>query len=162
MALTNSQGTKLFFVPLGTAVATADDVNTAITGADAREVGCIQDLGSLGASRNVQNYSCLDTDDVSKAFGSVSYGNFTVGMLFDSADAAGQAELKKMFAENTNRIAIVVLNDGVYNDDDNTNPTSFTFEAGVSNQDIAIQKDNAVMITSTVEIASAISEIAKA
>jgi hypothetical protein len=160
MALTNSQGTRLFFAPLGTAVATADDVNTAI--GSAAEVGCIQDLGSLSTSRNVQTYSCLDTDDISKAFGSVSYGNFTVGMLFDSADAAGQAELKAMFASNTNRIAIIVLNDGVYNSTNGTNPTYFTFEAGVSNQDISIQKDNAVMITSTVEIASSIVEIPKA
>lgn len=159
MALTNSQGTRVFFAPIGTAVTTAADINAAIT--TAPEVGCIQDLGSLGVSRSVQSYSCLDKDDVSKAFGSVSYGNFTVGMLFDSADATGQAELKAMFASNTNRIAIVVLNDGIYDATAVTNPTSFTFEAGVSNQDISIQKDNAVMITSTVEIASAINEIAK-
>ena len=155
MAITNSQGTRLFFAPLGTDVSTAAAVNTAI--GTAPEVGCIQDLGSLGVTRSVQEYACLDRDDVSKAFGSVSYGNFTVGMLFDSADAAGQAELKTMFSSNTNRIAIVVLNDNA-----GVSATTFTFEAGISNQDIAIQKDNAVMITSTVEIASAISEIAKA
>ena len=153
MAMVNSQGTKLFFVPTGADVTDAAKIATAIgTG---KEVGCIQDLGSIGVSRSVQEYACLDKDDIAKSFGSVSYGNFTVGMLFDAGDAAGQAELKTMFSSNTKRIAIIVLSDL----NGGTSPTYFTFEAGVSNQDISIQKDNAVMITSTVEIASAVTEI---
>jgi len=159
MALTNSQGTKVYLVPLGTALATPADIDAAIT--TGKEIGCIQDLGDLGSTRSVQEYSCLGTDDVSKSFGSVSYGNFTVGMLFDSTDAAGQAELKAMYAANENRIAIVVLNDGIYDATAVTNPTYFTFEAGVSGQTVSIQKDNAVLLNSTVEIASTIVETAK-
>ena len=70
-------------------------------------------------------------------------------MLFNALDAAGQAELRAMYASNATRTIIVELNDNA-----GTSPTYITFEGFVSGQEIAVAKDNAVMINSTVEIAS--------
>lgn len=150
--ITNSQGTKVYVCAgAGTAVADAAAITTAI--AAGAQIGCIQDLGSLSETRSVQEYSCLSSDEIAKSSGSLSLGNFTVSMLFNAADAAGQAELRSIFAANETRTMIVELNDGT------TNPTYRTFEAFVSGQEMAIQKDNAVMLNSTIELASSIGEV---
>lgn len=153
----NSQGTKVYIVPEATAIATAADIQAAY--GTAKLVGCIQDLGSISTTRNVQEYSCLSSDEIAKSFGSLSLGNFTIGMLFDGADAAGQKELKDMFSTNTKRGFIVALSDGAMTA--TTSPTCFTFVGGVSSTEVSITKDNAVMINATVEIASVPVEVAK-
>jgi len=163
MGLTESQGTRVFFVPDGTALTTVFEINAAITAVSAKEVGCIQNIGSLASTRSVQTYSCLDKDTIQKSLGSLSLGNISVGTLFDAKDTAGQADLKAMYIDNSRRIGIVVLNDGIYTDTAGaapvlSNPTYFTFGAGVSGQDVSVQKDNAVMITSTVEFTTNITE----
>ena len=151
IAITNSQNSKLFVcATANTAVADATEIDTAITGG--KQVGCLQDLGSIGSSRSVQEYSCLSSDDTAKSSGSITLGNIAVSMLFSAADTAGQAELRAMYAANETRTMIVVLNDEIT--PTTGNPTYFTFEGFVSGQEVAIQKDNAVMMTSTVEIAS--------
>jgi hypothetical protein len=109
-------------------------------------------------SRNVQEYSCLSSDEIAKSLGSVSLGNMTIGMLFDPTDTAGQKELKDMFSANTRREFIVGLSDGAFSA--TTNPTCFVFTGAVSSVEVSIQKDNAVMINATVEFASVPVEIA--
>jgi len=149
--LVNSQGSRLFVcATANTAVADATEIATAV--AAGKQVGCLQDLGSIGSTRSVQEYSCLSSDDTAKSSGSLSLGNIAVGMLFNSADTAGQGELRSIYADNKTRTFIVVLNDEITAG--TGNPTYFTFEGFVSGQDIAIQKDNAVMMTSTVELGS--------
>ncbi len=155
--ITNSQGTKIYVCPEGTALLTAANVQTAY--ASAKLVGCIQDLGSISTTRNVQEYSCLSSDEIAKSFGSLSLGNFTIGMLFDSADAAGQKELKDMFSSNEKREFIIGLSDADFSA--TTSPTCFVFTGGVSSTEVSIQKDNAVMINATIEIASVPLEISK-
>ena len=157
LPITNSQGTKIYVCPAGTNVSTPAAIQTAY--ASAKLIGCIQDIGSLTSTRNVQEYSCLSQDAVSKSFGSLTLGNFTVGMLYDAADAAGQSELKAMFDTNSSRVAIVGLSDGVFGA--TTSPTCFTMDIGVSSIEVAIAKDNAVMMNATVEIMSTISTVAK-
>lgn len=148
LSVTNAQGTKVYVAAAaGTAVADATEIGTAIAAGD--QIGCIQDLGSIGTTRSVQEYSCLSADETAKSTGSISLGNFTVGMLFNAADTAGQATLRSIYAANATRTFIIELNDN-----GGTNPTYITFEAFVSGQELSAQKDNAVMLTSTVEIAS--------
>lgn len=151
ISITNSQGSKLFVAAAGGVdVSTPTLIGTAISGA--KQVGCLQDLGAIGSTRSVQEYSCLSEDQVAKSSGSLSLGNLTVSMLFNALDTAGQAELRAIYASNETRTMIIELNDGV-DGVDNT-PTYITFEGFVSGQELSIQKDNAVMINSTVEIAS--------
>ena len=157
LPITNRQGTKVYVCPAGTDVSTAAAIQTAY--ATAKLIGCIQDIGSLTSSRNVQEYSCLSEDNVSKSFGSLTLGNFTVGMLFDGADTAGQAELKAMFDTNSSRVAIVGLSDGTFSA--TTSPTCFTMDIGVSSFEVAISKDSAVMANATIEIMSVIKTVAK-
>ena len=157
ISVLDSQGTKVYIAPAGTALVTAVNVQTAY--ATAKLVGCIQDLGSITKTRNVQEYSCLSSDEVTKSLGSLSLGNITVGMLFDPTDVAGQKELKDMFSANTRREFIVGLSDAAFSA--TTNPTCFVFTGAVSSVEVSIQKNNAVMITATVEFASVPVEIAK-
>jgi len=157
ISVLDSQGTKVYIAPAGTALVTAVNVQTAY--ATAKLVGCIQDLGSITKTRNVQEYSCLSSDEVTKSLGSLSLGNITVGMLFDPTDVAGQKELKDMFSANTRREFIVGLSDAAFSA--TTSPTCFVFTGAVSSVEVSIQKNNAVMITATVEFASVPVEIAK-
>ena len=155
--ITNSQGTKVYLIADGTDVSTAQKVATAL--ATAKQVGCVQDIGELTSTRNVQEYSCLSSDETAKSLGSLKLGNLKIGMLFDSKDTAGQSEFRTMFNTNTKRICILALNDQVT--PVTGNPTYFTFEAGVSSMGTSITKDNAVLSNATVEIASVPVMVAK-
>ena len=67
--ITNSQGSKVYIAAIANAVVTdATTIATAIgTG---KEIGCLQDLGEIGSSRSVQEYSCLSSDNIAKSSGS--------------------------------------------------------------------------------------------
>lgn len=154
IAVTNSQGTNVYICAGEVAIAAYSDFNDGAGGgakANAKLIGCVQDLGSISQTTDVQEYSCLATDESVKVLGSTKRGNFQVSMLFDALDAAGQAELRAMFAGKTANTFVIELNDNAGN-----NPTIIVFDGLISSQEIAIQKDNAVMINSTVEIASSV------
>ena len=150
MKITDSQGTKVYLVPTSTVLTDAASVATAI--AAGKQIGCLQDLGEITSSRNVQEYSCLSSDEIQKSLGSISLPNLSISLLFDSTDTAGQKELRDMFKDNERRIMIVALNDEVT--PATGNPTYIYFEAGLSSAGVAIQKDNAVMYNVTIEICS--------
>ena len=150
MKITDSQGTKVYLVPTSTVLTDAASVATAI--AAGKQIGCLQDLGEITSSRNVQEYSCLSSDEIQKSLGSISLPNLSISLLFDSTDTAGQKELRDMFKDNERRIMIVALNDEVT--PLTGNPTYIYFEAGLSSAGVAIQKDNAVMYNVTIEICS--------
>lgn len=150
MKITDSQGTKVYLVPTSTVLTDAASVATAITAG--KQIGCLQDLGEITSSRNVQEYSCLSSDEIQKSLGSISLPNLSISLLFDSTDTAGQKDLRDMFKDNERRIMIVALNDEVT--PSTGNPTYIYFEAGLSSAGVAIQKDNAVMYNVTIEICS--------
>lgn len=150
MKITDSQGTKVYLVPTSTVLTDAASVATAI--AAGKQIGCLQDLGEITSSRNVQEYSCLSSDEIQKSLGSISLPNLSISLLFDSTDTAGQKELRDMFKDNERRIMIVALNDEVT--PVTGNPTYIYFEAGLSSAGVAVQKDNAVMYNVTIEICS--------
>lgn len=153
MNVIDSQGTLLFLLPYGTAVSSVAEIETAIGGVNAKQVGCIQDLGEITTSRSVQEYSCLSSDEVSKSLGSITLGNQTIGLLFDASDATGQADLVAAYNATTSagkrRVAVIQLND-----EGTTNPTYIVYDIAVSSLGVAVSKDNAVMRNFTVEVMS--------
>lgn len=147
---TNSQGTKVYVAATAnalTSTATAADVATAI--AAGKQIGCIQDLGDIGSTRNVQEYSCISNDESTKVLGSIKPGNVNISLLFNATDTEGQAALRTMFNNNEARTIIVE-----FNDDAGTNPTYIYFEGGISDNKYVVQKDNAVMYDTTMEFLS--------
>ena len=71
-------------------------------------------LGDIGGTRAVTEHKYLSADDTEKSMGSVSYGNITVESPFNASDTAGQAEIKAIFADKSERKAIIVETDGSY------------------------------------------------
>jgi len=71
-------------------------------------------LGDIGGTRAVTEHKYLSLDDTEKSMGSVSYGNLAVEMPFNAADTAGQAEMKAIFADKSERKAIILETDGNY------------------------------------------------
>ena len=78
------------------------DCTTAIAAIQAgSEVLCPQALGELTRSRDITEVSCMSSNDSVKAAGKITYGDFTVEMLFDSEDTSGQKALTDAFEANT-------------------------------------------------------------
>lgn len=142
--LTDVQGTRVYIAAAGTAVATAGEVTTAIAGAD--QIGCLQSIGEIASTKNVQTYACISSDEISKSIGSLQLGNVPISLLFDYADAAGQKALIDMYAANERKVFIIELNDNA-----GATATTITFDGAVSGQSVPLEKDSAVMINSTVE-----------
>ena len=100
MTTINVQGTKTYI--LDVPASPWADCPAAITAIQAgAEALCPQSLGDLARSRAVTEYSCLSSNDSSKATGRITYGDFTIELLFDPADAAGQKELFDAMEANT-------------------------------------------------------------
>lgn len=145
--LTDTQGTKIYIAAEGTAVSTAGEVTTAIAGADL--VACIQSIGEIASTKNVQTYSCISSDEISKSIGSLQLGNIPISLLFDYADAAGQAALRAMYQANSRKVFIIELNDNA-----GATATTITFNGALSGQSVPIEKDAAVLYNVTVEFTS--------
>lgn len=145
--ITESQGTKAYLVAVGTDLSSATAIATAK--AAGKQIGCIQDIGDISTSRNVQSYSCLSSDEVAKSLGSIQLPSIDMSLLFDAADVTGQAEFRSMYSGNTRKILIIELNDAGA-----TNPTYISFEIAVSKFGNTISKDNAVMQSATLEMCS--------
>ena len=144
MTSVNVQGTKTFIldVPV-TAFADCTEAITAIRLGD--EALCPQSLGDLARSRAVTEYSCISSNDSTKATGKMTYGDFTIELLFDPLDAAGQLALFTAMEEN-NPIIIAMESD---NADVSTGPTDASgdivwTEALVSGDTLAYPVDGLV------------------
>lgn len=145
--ITNTQGTLVYISPEGTDLSTPALIATAIS--TAKQIGCIQSIGSVDTTREVTEYACLSSNDIAKSLGSIKAGALDISLLFDSTDTAGQAELRAMYDANTRREFIIQLTD-----DGVVSPTYITFEGAVSSTSMPIEKDTAVLINSTVEMTS--------
>ena len=147
LPITDAQGTLLYIAPEGTDVSDATKIATAIL--TAKQVGCIQSLGSIDTTKEVTEYSCLSSNEIQKSLGSVKAGNLEISTLFNAKDAAGQAELRLMYKDNSRREFIIKLSD-----DGTANPTYITFQGAVSAMAMPIEKDSAVLLNFTVEMTS--------
>jgi len=162
IAITNSQGTRAYLVDVGTTLTTIMNVETAV--ATAETIDCIQDIGDISASRSVQEYSCLSSDEIAKSLGSITLPSVDMSLIFDADNAGGQAEIRAMFTGNARKILVIELADGIRATDATKNltnlvigniyPTVIYFEVAVSKFGNMISKDNAVMQSATFEICS--------
>jgi hypothetical protein len=101
----NSQGTKVYVIPSTADMSTCPKVKTAI-GAG-KLIGCPQSLGDLARSRAVQEYACISSNDSMKSTGKITYGDFSIELLFDPTDTVGQ---KKLFdAMEANKPIILAM-----------------------------------------------------
>ena len=150
----DSQGTKVFVVSPAVEYASCTLAVAGVQGGDL--VGCPQTLGELSETREVTEYKCLSSNESAKALGAISRGSFEIGLLLDPADAAGQAALKKAFADNEEVMIGIELPD-----DGGANGTLLYFTAGVSGVSTGIEQDAAITYTVTLEIASEIVECPK-
>lgn len=152
--LINSQGTTLYVVPESTDTSDCTAIETAL--ASAKVIGCPQTIGDLQESRSVTEYKCLDSNETTKSFGSITRGSLDIEMLLNPDDTEGQSELKTAFADNTPVKIIIEL----------PNPTTagtghgtlYEFTSGISSVTTGIPVDEAIKYTVTLEIASVITE----
>ncbi len=111
MKATNVQGTTVRIVTPVPDPKWADcaAANTAILAGV--EAMCPQSLGELTRTRAITEYSCISSNESTKSAGKVSYGDFTMELLFDNDDAAGQAALLKAFDDNKPIILALIADD---------------------------------------------------
>jgi len=147
LPLTEVQGTLVYIALAGTDVSDAAKIATAIAGA--KQIGCLQSIGSVGTTREVKEYSCISSNDITKSLGSAKAGSIDISTLFNAEDAEGQLELRTMYADNSRREFIIQLAD-----DGTANPSYITFEGAVSALDMPLEKDSAVLQNFTVEMTS--------
>lgn len=108
----DSTGSDVYLVAAATVTTTKANCLTAIgTG---KKIGKITSLGDIGGTRSVNEVKYLSNDDSEKSMGSISYGNLTVETPFNSADTAGQAELRAIYSDKSERKMIIVNTDGNY------------------------------------------------
>lgn len=150
ISVTDVQGTKVYLVATGTAVATAANCVTAI--AAGKQIGCLQSIGDISMTRAVQEYTCISSDESTKSVGSTSLGNQEISTLFNAADTAGQQDMIAAWDDKTRRILIIQLNDQIT--PTTGNPTYITYEVFPSGVTIPMAKDSAVMYNAVLEISS--------
>lgn len=78
------------------------DCTEAITAIQAgAEALCPQSLGELTRTREVTEYGCVSSNESLKSTGKMSYGDFSLELLFDDTDVAGQKDLYDAMEANT-------------------------------------------------------------
>ncbi len=112
-----------------------------------KEVGCLQSLGNISMKRNVNEYDCVNTDDVIQAVGKIKTDPIAMSVLFDPADTNGQGALKAAFEGNTPVPFEIELSD---KPDGGTNGTKYTWSGAViSELTLEPQKDGYVVANFT-------------
>ena len=62
---------------------------------------CPTTIGDLGRTRAVTETSCISSNESIKSGGRMSYSDYTLELLFDPLDVAGQTYLKEALDNNT-------------------------------------------------------------
>ena len=148
MRITDVQGTKVYLAPQGTDVTTIAKIATAL--ASAKQVNCLQTIGDIAATRTTTDYSCISSDEVVTALGSITYADQQLDVLFDADDITGKKDLIDAFEGKQRRQIIIVLSDKP-NEKVGSSPTYITYEVAISAQSYTLAKDSAVMVTSTLK-----------
>ncbi len=99
MKATNVQGTTVFIANVPTPMwADCTEVSAGlIAGVEAM---CPQSLGELTRTRATTENACVSSNDSVKSAGKLSYGDFTMELLLDNEDIAGQDALLTAFDNN--------------------------------------------------------------
>ena len=94
------QGTKTYIVDVP--ASEWADCTAAISAIHSgKEALCPQSLGDLARTRAVTEYSCISNNESVKSTGKISYADFTIELLFDPDDTAGQKALYDAMENNT-------------------------------------------------------------
>jgi hypothetical protein len=110
MAQLDATGADIYLVAAATSTTTKAACTTAI--ASGKRLIKTTTLGDIGGTRAVTEKKYLSPDDSEKVLGSISYGNIAVEMPFNATDTAGQAEMRTIFGDRTERKAIIKETDG--------------------------------------------------
>ncbi len=119
-----------------------------------KEIGCLQSVGDLAETRTVTSYSCMSSNESTKALGGVERGALELGVFLDPEDVEGQEELRNAFMNNTSVDVELELSNTL-----GVNGTMYQFTGQVSGYNTTIQKDEIVGVNFTVEITSSITEV---
>ncbi len=119
---------------------------------DTKLIGCLQSIGNLEETRSVTSYTCMSSNESTKALGGVERGSLDLGCFLDPDDAEGQEALKTAFDTNAEVAIEIELSNGV------TSGTIYGFTGQVSSYSVGIEKDAIVSVDFTVEITSVIAE----
>jgi len=142
--ITEVLGTTVYLCAEDTVITDATDAAAAL--AAGKKIAFLQELGSSTESKPVTNYTELEGVESQKALGSKTFGNMQLNVLYDAADALGQADIIDMWDNSTRREILIVLSD-----DGGTSPSYVTFTITISEQEMSFEKDNAVMYNNVAE-----------
>ena len=93
------QGTKVLIAPVPQ-TKWVDCAEAAAGFAAGNEALCPLTLGELVRTRPIDELSCTSNDNSIKSAGKLSYGDFTLELLFDNDDVDGQSVLLNAFNKN--------------------------------------------------------------
>ena len=97
---TDVQGTKVYI--LDVPATPFADCSAAVTAIQAgAQALCPQSLGEFTRSRESTELGCMSSNETLKATGKMTYGDFTMELLFDMADTTGQKKLFDAMEANT-------------------------------------------------------------
>ena len=139
LVVNDVQLTSLHLAAAGTAVTTLAEITTALL--SAKELVGIQSMSPTTITKATQEHSAIDSNDVTYSQGTISVAPKDFSVLLNSADTAGQADLKAMFANNTLRVFICGLTDGKYE----------VFTGFATKSEKTFEKGSAYMYNSTVQ-----------
>ena len=154
----NSQGTKVYVLPVPTTTPIFDNCADAIGAIQAgKMVGCPQSIGDMSETRTSTEYRCLSSNESAKAMGAISRGNLELGLLLSPDDLEGQGALRTAFKNNEQVvIGIELPNNPSLTPEVDGNGTIYYFVADVSGVSTGIAMDSAITYTVTLEIGSEI------
>ena len=141
--------TKFYLVPTTTTVTAVSDIETAI--ATAKEIQNIVTFGDFDLGTYAVNTLSVFGGGMIKSLGAKTVSNIASQIVFDAANATGQAEISTMHGDKTRRILIVQLNDnptsGV-----SPHPSYLVVQIAVSALTIPIAMDSSYVYNATLEL----------
>lgn len=100
MKKTDVQGTRTFILDVPSTL-WADCTEAIVAIQAGAEALCPQSLGELTRTREIQEYGCISSNESIKSAGKMSYGDFSMELLYDDEDMDGQQALFDALENNT-------------------------------------------------------------
>jgi len=140
--------TKFYLVPDGTVVTAVSNIETALT--TAKEIQNIVSFGDFDLGTYAVNTLSVFGGGMVKSLGAKTVGNIAAQIVFDAANATGQAEIATMHGDKTRRILIVQLNDNPTSGA-TPHPSYLVVQIAVSALTMPIAMDSSYVYNATLE-----------
>ena len=112
---------------------------------NSKEVGCLDDLGTIKQTREPKTKQCINSDTVRTILGNISTDPIPLSVAYDPTDSAGAGELATVFNTGSECVFEIELSDTA-----GTNGTTFSWaNAVVSDYEINPNDDGEVIVTFT-------------